>query len=206
MEYNIFYSFCTFVFISSITPGPNNLMLATSSLNFGFYRTIPQILGIIFGFFIIITLCFFGIEIISIIYPKLLLILTFFSVVFLTYIIYRILIFEFKNSNTTSRPFSFFEGLSFQLINPKGIFVIISSVTTFSDITNNNILNYILLITVFLISTLISTCIWSLFGKIISIYFTNKKYFKLFKYSMASTMFICLIIILIYKKNQLILI
>ena len=206
MEYNIFYSFCTFVFISSITPGPNNLMLATSSLNFGFYRTIPQILGIIFGFFIIITLCFFGIEIISIIYPKLLLILTFFSVVFLTYIIYRILIFEFKNSNTTSRPFSFFEGLSFQLINPKGIFVIISSVTTFSDITNNNILNYILLITVFLISTLISTCIWSLFGKIISIYFTNEKYFKLFKYSMASTMFICLIIILIYKKNQLILI
>ena len=206
MEYNIFYSFCTFVFISSITPGPNNLMLATSSLNFGFYRTIPQILGIIFGFFIIITLCFFGIEIISIIYPKLLLILTFFSVIFLTYIIYRILIFEFKNSNTTSKPFSFLEGLSFQLINPKGIFVIISSITTFSDITNNNILNYILLTTVFLISTFISTCIWSLFGKIISIYFTNEKYFKLFKYSMASTMFICLIIILIYKKNQLILI
>ena len=206
MEYNIFYSFCTFVFISSITRGPNNLMLATSSLNFGFYRTIPQILGIIFGFFIIITLCFFGIEIISIIYPKLLLILTFFSVIFLTYIIYRILIFEFKNSNTTSKPFSFLEGLSFQLINPKGIFVIISSITTFSDITNYNILNYILLTTVFLISTFISTCIWSLFGKIISIYFTNEKYFKLFKYSMASTMFICLIIILIYKKNHLILI
>ena len=40
-----------FAFATSITPGPNNMMLFASGVNFGFRRTIPHMLGIGAGFF-----------------------------------------------------------------------------------------------------------------------------------------------------------
>jgi threonine/homoserine/homoserine lactone efflux protein len=39
-----------FAFTTSITPGPNNMMLFASGVNFGFTRTIPHMLGIGAGF------------------------------------------------------------------------------------------------------------------------------------------------------------
>jgi threonine/homoserine/homoserine lactone efflux protein len=43
-----------FAFVSSITPGPNNLMILASGLNFGFVRSIPHWLGISVGFSIML--------------------------------------------------------------------------------------------------------------------------------------------------------
>ncbi len=42
----------TFALSSSITPGPNNIMLAASGVNYGFSRSIPHMLGVSIGFFI----------------------------------------------------------------------------------------------------------------------------------------------------------
>ena len=39
----------TYVATMSVTPGPNNLMLAASGVNFGFRRTVPHMLGISIG-------------------------------------------------------------------------------------------------------------------------------------------------------------
>ena len=39
-----------FAFVTSITPGPNNLMLLASGVNFGFRRTLPHMFGIGIGF------------------------------------------------------------------------------------------------------------------------------------------------------------
>lgn len=50
MSYQTFLALLVFAFTSSVTPGPNNMMLLTSGVNFGFRRTIPHILGIEVGF------------------------------------------------------------------------------------------------------------------------------------------------------------
>ena len=39
----------TYVATMSVTPGPNNLMLAASGVNFGFRRTVPHLLGVSLG-------------------------------------------------------------------------------------------------------------------------------------------------------------
>jgi len=39
-----------FAFVTSITPGPNNLMLMASGANFGLRRTVPHMLGVALGF------------------------------------------------------------------------------------------------------------------------------------------------------------
>ena len=45
---------------ASITPGPNNLMLLASGVNFGVTRTVPHMLGISIGFFVLLLAVGFG--------------------------------------------------------------------------------------------------------------------------------------------------
>ncbi len=45
MSIELLLALCSFAFVSSITPGPNNLMLMASGANFGFRRTVPHMLG-----------------------------------------------------------------------------------------------------------------------------------------------------------------
>jgi len=49
MTQDILIALITFSFASSITPGPNNLMLMASGANYGIKRTIPHMLGISLG-------------------------------------------------------------------------------------------------------------------------------------------------------------
>ena len=51
----------TFAMTAAITPGPNNIILSTNAVNFGFRKTIPLILGVFFGFLSVLTLCLLGI-------------------------------------------------------------------------------------------------------------------------------------------------
>jgi threonine/homoserine/homoserine lactone efflux protein len=51
----------SFAFVSSITPGPNNIMLTSSGIWFGFRRSIPHMLGITFGFGVLLAICAAGI-------------------------------------------------------------------------------------------------------------------------------------------------
>ena len=38
-----------FAFVSSVTPGPNNVMLTASGATFGYRRSVPHMLGICLG-------------------------------------------------------------------------------------------------------------------------------------------------------------
>ena len=49
MTYDLFLALLGFAFVTSVTPGPNNMMLLASGVNFGFRRTVPHMLGICIG-------------------------------------------------------------------------------------------------------------------------------------------------------------
>ena len=51
----------TFAMTAAITPGPNNIILSTNAVNYGFKATIPLMLGVFFGFLSVLTLCLLGI-------------------------------------------------------------------------------------------------------------------------------------------------
>lgn len=59
----------TFAFVTSITPGPNNIMLLHSGARFGFRPTVPHMLGISIGFSVMIFLCCIGIAAVVLRYP-----------------------------------------------------------------------------------------------------------------------------------------
>ena len=69
ITYNTLWALLTFMFISSITPGPNNIMLLHSGARFGFRPTIPHMLGVSISFISIIFLCCIGIATVVLRYP-----------------------------------------------------------------------------------------------------------------------------------------
>ena len=69
MTYEILLALIIFAFVSSITPGPNNLMLMASRANFGYRRTIPHMLGIGLGFSIMLLLVGAGLALVFYRFP-----------------------------------------------------------------------------------------------------------------------------------------
>jgi threonine/homoserine/homoserine lactone efflux protein len=50
-----------FAFVALITPGPNNIMLMASGVNFGLQASLPHLFGIFLGFLVMIVLVGLGI-------------------------------------------------------------------------------------------------------------------------------------------------
>ena len=50
MSHSLLIAFVVFAAVMFFTPGPNNIMLLSSGLTYGFRRTLPHIAGIAFGF------------------------------------------------------------------------------------------------------------------------------------------------------------
>lgn len=71
MSTEAFLALLVFAFVTSITPGPNNLMLLASGVNFGFRRTVPHMLGIGAGFLSLLLAVGFGLGAVLAAYPQL---------------------------------------------------------------------------------------------------------------------------------------
>ncbi|HCS45391.1 MAG TPA: lysine transporter LysE, partial [Pseudomonas sp.] len=75
---------------TSITPGPNNTMLLASGVNFGFNRTIPHMLGITCGFFVLVVAVGFGLGAVFQAYPLLYTVLRYIGAAYLLYLAWKI--------------------------------------------------------------------------------------------------------------------
>lgn len=110
-----------FAFASSITPGPNNIMLASSGLTHGFLRSIPHMLGISIGFMLMLVLVGLGLGALFRNWPELHDVLQLTCAVYLLYLAWRIATAVPPSASTQAigRPFSFLQAAAFQWVNPK---------------------------------------------------------------------------------------
>jgi threonine/homoserine/homoserine lactone efflux protein len=118
---DLLLAFILFAFVSSITPGPNNTMLLSSGVNFGFNRTIPHMLGISCGFALMVLAVGFGLGAVFKAYPILYTVLRYAGAAYLLYLAYKIATSgpaeDGDQSNT--RPMSYLSAAAFQWVNPK---------------------------------------------------------------------------------------
>lgn len=107
-------------FIAAMTPGPNNLMLLSSGLTFGYRRTLPHMLGVAFGFLILTTAIVIGVGAAIMAAPSVRWFLLIGGTLFMLYLIYRTVTASADLSQRESkRPLRFWEAAAFQGINPK---------------------------------------------------------------------------------------
>jgi threonine/homoserine/homoserine lactone efflux protein len=189
-------SFSLFAFVAAFTPGPNNVMLAAAGANFGFRASLPHIFGVFTGFTILVVVAGFGLASLFTALPALYNILKIISILFLLYLAWRVATAGRDKTRHNDRPLRFWQAAMFQLVNPKGITVIISSVTAYTS-SAANLANEVLVIFIVLaLVTFAATCTWTLFGILIGQFLKTETQLRLFNILMASLLLASLLPIL----------
>ena len=164
MPLEIVLALATFAFVGAITPGPNNVMVLASGLNFGFRRTVPHLLGIGIGFAVMIAAVGFGLIGALSATPALHSGLKYAGAAYLLYLAWRIAIAGTTEAGSASGcPLSFLEAAAVQWLNPKGWVLAVGAVLTYSR-PGQALGDVPLIVFVFLLTTLPSVAVWAGFG------------------------------------------
>jgi threonine/homoserine/homoserine lactone efflux protein len=134
MPLDTFLALLLFAFTTSITPGPNNMMLFASGVNFGFRRTIPHMLGVAIGFLVLLLAVGLGLGAVLHTVPILYTVMKFAGGAYLVWIAWKI-----GTSRTLSEkkegevaPMSFLSAAAFQWINPKAWVMAVTAMATYT--------------------------------------------------------------------------
>jgi threonine/homoserine/homoserine lactone efflux protein len=135
MSADVFLAMVAFAFVSSITPGPNNLMLLASGVNFGFWRSVPHMLGIGAGFLSLLLGVGFGLGAVLSAYPQLHLALKIVGGAYLLYLAWRIAMSRSMGDTArrSARPMRFWEAAAFQWVNPKAWIMAVTAMALYAD-------------------------------------------------------------------------
>ena len=182
-----------FVSIVSMTPSPNNLLLAASGANYGFIRTLPHMCGVIVGFALMVVASGFGLGIILNEFPQVILPMKIMSVSFLIYLSWRIATSGAHVIEGKSQPLSFLPAVLFQAINPKGISFLLSIMGAQVSDTGPLLPQLIPLFILLPAFTVLSAVTWTMFGAAIGRLMQSQQAFKIFNVIMASVLIICVI-------------
>ena len=134
MTYSLLTGLVLFCFVSSITPGPNNLMLMATGANFGARRAAPHASGIVLGFTFMIVAIGLGVAQLFQIYPLAHQLLGVVSVIYLLYLAYKTATARtnLDSLEPTGKPITFWQAAAFQWVNPKAWTMALAAVTVYA--------------------------------------------------------------------------
>ncbi|MHA6267408.1 LysE family translocator [Aliiroseovarius sp. CAU 1755] len=184
MSIELLSAFVAFAFVSSITPGPNNLMLMASGANFGFRRSIPHMLGIGIGFTFMIVLVGVGLMTLFDLYPVSYTILKTGSVVYLLWLAWKIAnAAQPGTGKAGGTPMTFLQAAAFQWVNPKAWAMALTAISVYAP--TRGISAVILVALIFGIVNLPSVSVWTMLGQKIRVILTNPVRLRTFNVTMA---------------------
>jgi threonine/homoserine/homoserine lactone efflux protein len=186
MSQPLFIAFVVFAVVMFFTPGPNNVMLLSSGLTFGFRRTLPHVAGVTFGFAFMIGAVGLGFGTVFIAYPVLQTILKYAGVAYLIYLAVAIAMSGPVASDQHSgrRPMTFWGAAVFQWINVKGWVMVIGTITAYAAIASFP-WNIAIQVALSLILGAVSCTAWALFGTALRPILTSPKAVRAFNVVMA---------------------
>ena len=191
--YDQFLPLVLFGIATAFTPGPNNILSSYSGFNFGFKKTIPLMLGVIFGWTTMLTIMATGLIIIFQKYIFLQSIIKILGTIFLIYLAYKIAFSSANDSENIKKPVLFFDTFLFQFINPKGVMVAMIAVSTFIDVQNNYLRDASIVIITYFFMAVFSVSSWCLLGKYLRKFATSKNFIKKFNFIMSFLLIVCVI-------------
>ena len=192
MNLEIIPALALFAFTTSITPGPNNLMLMTSGANFGFKKTLPHMFGVSLGFSFMVILVGLGIVKIFELFPISYDILKVLSIVYPLYLAFKIATSssEIKSGKSRSKPMTFLLAAAFQWVNPKGWTMALTAISVYAPTQS---LEAVALISiVYVVVNIPSVTSWTVLGKQIQRFLTSQKRLQIFNITMATLLVLSL--------------
>lgn len=185
-----------FAFTMTLTPGPNNIMLTASGVNFGYRRTLPHILGIVFGFPAMIVIIGLGLNRIFQTVPSLQSVLKIIGTAYLLFLAWKIARFHsIDDTRPPPRPLTLWQAALFQWVNPKAWVVAVGAVTAYTR-TQAGMIDEILFIAVlFSLVTFFGTSTWTVFGTQLRRFLMNDAHRRIFNFGMAALLIVSLVFV-----------
>ena len=189
MDAQLILAMISFAFVTSITPGPNNIMLLASGANFGFRRTIPHMLGIGLGMVLLLSCVIAGLGEVFTRFPFLQLALKVAGALYLTWLAWKIAFAPVgeigANVQERAQPMRWWQAVAFQFVNPKAWMMAIGAVSSFTLAGEHYIASGLWLMLVFALVNIPSVSVWAGFGVVIRRWLSNPVRQRYFNWGMG---------------------
>ena len=183
---DLFFAVLFFAFSTTITPGPNNVMIMSSGVNYGIKTSLPHWLGICFGFPLMVLLVGLGFGVVFERYPHLHQLIKVVGVVYLIWLAWRIASAEPKAiEQGKSKPFSFTQAALFQWVNGKAWVMASGAVAAFTSVGGVYWLEVSIITAAFLLVAFPCVGIWLVFGAALRTILTKALFQRIFNITMA---------------------
>ncbi len=195
MPIDLFLALTAYAFVTSVTPGPNNVMLLASGVNFGFRATLPHMCGIALGHAFMVFLVGVGLVGVFVTYPPARMALTVASVGYMLFLAWKIANSAPPEGSTTrARPLTFLQAAAFQWVNPKAWIMALGAVTLYAP--GQEWLAVAWVAGVFAMVNFPSVAVWAGLGVGLRRFLDRPDWLRAFNYTMAALLIASLIPVL----------
>jgi len=174
-----------FALTATATPGPNNMMMLSSGLNFGVRASVPHYLGICLGFPMMVLGVGVGVSYLFVRFPALHSVIQGISIIYLFYIAWNIARTDsLSRQDGTTKPLSFIQAVLFQWVNPKAWIMATTAISIYAS-AEVSLFDSIIIAGTFMSVAFPSVAIWLLFGQHLQRYFSDNTHLRIFNICMA---------------------
>lgn len=186
MSNDMLFALLVYAFVTSVTPGPNNLMLLSSGVNFGFSRSIPHMLGIGIGFVVLLLAVGLGLGAVLTAFPPLHTALKVAGGAYLLYLAWKIAMTRSMGGKGRqgTRPMTFMDAVAFQWVNPKAWVMAVTAMALYT-VPQKPFLSVLLVAGIFGIVNLPSVSLWAGFGTALRGFLSDPLRLKWFNIAMG---------------------
>ncbi len=180
-----FIEFMFFAFAAMVSPGPNNLLLMHSGLNFGLKRSMPLITGALCAYFTMLISLALGLGIVFETIPNLKFAVKLVGSFYMIYLAWKIAkLNERKLDPHLDKPLSFKQAFFFQWVNPKVWLIFIVYFSIF-HISQSYPINALILIILILILNTPVLFIWAGLGSVLEKIIKSPKHRQILNFILA---------------------
>lgn len=182
----LFLAVLFFAFSTTITPGPNNVMIMSSGVNYGIKASLPHWLGICLGFPLMVLVVGLGFGVVFERLPHLHQLIKVLGVLYLLWLAWQIATAQPKAiEQGKSKPFSFFQAALFQWVNGKAWVMATGAVAAFTTVSGVYWLEVSIITAAFLLVAFPCVGAWLLFGAALRVVLTKPLFQRIFNICMA---------------------
>ena len=133
MPLETFLALVSFTFVTSFTPGPNNIMITASAANFGFARSVPHMLGVTVGFAVLLVAAGGGLGALLTAFPSIQTALKVMGAAYMLWLAWKVANAGsgWDGETTDAHPLTFLQAAAFQWVNPKGVIIALGAIALY---------------------------------------------------------------------------
>jgi len=183
---DVFFAVFFFALSSTITPGPNNIMMMSSGVNYGIRASVAHLCGICLGFPAMVLLVGLGFGLVFTTFPWLHTVIKVVGVVYLLWLAWKIAGSGAGQISTVqNKPLNFWQAAAFQWVNAKAWVMASGAIAAFTTVGGAVVTEVLQITAAFLLVSFPCVGAWLIFGALLRKLLNQPRYRVMFNYSMA---------------------